>query len=606
MQTTPRPEQSRLRFPKTWVAFLLLLTALAAAFAFSAPLQAQDDSYVDLSIEVVSGTSLRFIARNHGTADAYGVTVDIEIADQVIHSNLAGHIKQTGTGIACSDNITGTTCTTGVWTVGFLGAGQEKETTIGTRLASGLPCCPGISDRWTVPARAIIENTVPEEEERFKGDNAGVAWTHLNQASAGTASVGQYWLEASVDDPLSEAGDTVKFSFEATMLYSTLSRNTSLYGVKLRLKLSPGMGTPTATPPGSTTFAAASGLTRTWDWDIGTFQSNTALELVVSTTLDDPLPAGVAMSDLCLTAELTARPHDNLGVVGEVTYTTAEICLREDPVVLLQEGDATLWTMYPCVDVTAHPCSDNDTLEMRVVGGSAARAAGIARDEAILDPDRVFVQVKDPEGRRTDTYSASVNSGTAPSWHTARQAHTNIGNPVGGVQVSYTRREFTTEQRANYNKLVRTVAVAGLDGATAPGAVKVRFPTTGNAEFTPNPSHERTNSPFPSVRTNIDNRFVEFSTLGTYKIGYTASATHVKGTPSDTMDDVDYSGTGSYIFHVGPVAELEVSDGVGGLAPDGTRAFTIVAANNGPDEAPAIQVTVTGLNANDYVSHSAT
>ena len=575
---------SRFRLP----LFILTLAALVAAFAFSAPAHAQEDSYVDLSIEIVPDTGWNFIARNQGTADAYGVTVSIEIGDKVIHSNLAGHIKQTGTGIGCSDNITGTTCTTGVWTVGFLGTGQETETRIVPKLASGLPCCTTVSDKWSVPARAVIRNTVPEEE-RIKGNNTDVGWISVNLNGTQTKpAVGRYWLEASVDDRLPEAGDTVKFSFKATMIYDTTSRDSSLYGVKLRLKLSPGMGTPTATPPGSTTFAAASGLTRTWDWDIGTFQSNPALELVVSTTLDNPLPTGVAVSDLCLTAELTSRP-DNSGVVGRATYTSAEICLREDPVVLLEEGDATLWTIYPCVDVTAYPCSDDDTLAMWVVGAtatSAARAAGIARDEAILDPGRVFVQVKDPEGRRIDTYSASVNSGTAPSWHTARAAHTNISSPVGGVQVSYTRREFTTEQRANYNKLVRTVAVAGLDGATAPGAVKVRFPTSGNAEFTPNPSHERTNSPFPSVRTNIDNRFVEFSTRGTYKIDYTALATHVKGTPSDTTDDVDYSGTGSYIFHVGPVAELEVSNGDGALAPAGTRAFTIVAANNGPDDAP--------------------
>ena len=594
---------------KVAMAALVCVAALAAAFAFSAPAQAQDnsyvdlaieidDSYVDLAIEISVGTSFTFTASNKGTATAYGVTLDIEIADQTIAGSTSGSIQKSGT--TCSGNIPGTTCIGGVWTVGTLEPGEEREFAIEPRLASGLPCCPGISDNWTVPAQAVIKNTVPEEEERFKGNNTDVGWISVSSDGTQTeAAVGRYWLEASVDDLLAAAGDTVKFTFYPRS-HSAARHFTA--DAKVRLKLDNGMGTPTATPPSGTTFAAATGLTRTWDWDIGNIS---VAPLEVSATLDNPLPAGVAVSDLCLTAELTARP-DNLGVVGEVTYTSAEICLREDPVVLLQEGDATLWTMYPCVDVTAYPCSDNDTLEMRVVGGSAARAAGIARDEAILDPDRVFVQVKDPEGRRIDTYNASVNSGTAPSWHTARVAHTNVGNPVGGVQVSYTHREFTTEQRSNYNKLVRTVAVAGLDGATAPGAVKVRFPTSGNAEFTPNPSHERTDSPFPSIRRNTDERFVEFSTLGTYKIDYTASATHVKGTPSDTTDDVDYSGTGSYIFHVGPVAELEVSDGAAGLAPAGTRAFIIVAANNGPDDAPTAQVTVTGLNANDYVSDSAT
>ena len=60
-----------------------------------------------------------------------------------------------------------------------------------------------------------------------------------------------------------------------------------------------------------------------------------------------------------------------------------------------------------------------------------------------------------------------------------------------------------------------------------------------------------------------------------------------------SISDVEttISGTGTYIFHVGPVAELEVRDGgpQPGV-PAGQRAFTIVAVNNGPDDAPAAQV----------------
>ena len=55
-----------------------------------------------------------------------------------------------------------------------------------------------------------------------------------------------------------------------------------------------------------------------------------------------------------------------------------------------------------------------------------------------------------------------------------------------------------------------------------------------------------------------------------------------------------FSGTTRSIFHVGPVAELAVRD-AGPPSPDATpsqRAFTIMALNNGPDAAPAAQVTV--------------
>ena len=593
----------------SFIAFVVAIAALAtAAFAFSAPAQAQDETYVDLSIEVVSSNKWTFTAKNNGTADAYGVTVDIELADQTIHSSATGQFKQ-NSGTSCSGNIPGTTCISGVWTVGFLGAGQEKEATIAPRLASGLPCCTGVSTNWSVPARVEIENTLPVEEDRFKNDNIDVGWISVSQNGGNTITANSnYWLEASVDDFLPDAGDTVNFSFKADMQVTTTLRNQSVHGYKLRLRLPPGMGTPTATPPSGTTFTAVTGLTRTWDWDIGSRDSNTALELVVSTTLDNPLPTGVTRSDLCLTAELTAHPDDMSPGDNSV-----EICFKEDPVVLLQEGQATLFSIHPCVGVTAYPCSSENTIEMRVIGDSAARAAGIARDEALLDPARVFVQVKDPEGCRIDTYSASVNSGTAPSWHTAREALSTIDNrAVGGVNVSYTILPFAGGQRANYTNLDRTVAAAGLDGATVQGLVKIRWPSDPpDAELTLSPSNPSVTlqmSYFPENDSDMGvwDRFVEFSTLGTYKLDFTAAVTHKNGTPSDTTDDVGYSGTGSYIFHVGPVSELGVSDGDGGLAPAGTRAFTIVAVNNGPDDAPAVEVAVTGLNASDYVSHSVT
>ena len=92
---------------------------------------------------------------------------------------------------------------------------------------------------------------------------------------------------------------------------------------------------------------------------------------------------------------------------------------------------------------------------------------------------------------------------------------------------------------------------------------------------------------------------LHFGKLGTYKVGKAYKGTHNTAGEKTTSDE-------TYIFHVGPIAELEVRDG--GERPDlGTdqRAFTIVAVNNGPDDAPAAQVTVRDLNASDYVSHTA-
>ena len=89
---------------------------------------------------------------------------------------------------------------------------------------SGLTCCTNVSTNWIVPARGVVKNTIPEEEERFKGDNTAVGWISVSQDGTGTeAAVGRYWLEASVDDLLPDAGDTIKFSFKVSKQFQPLT-----------------------------------------------------------------------------------------------------------------------------------------------------------------------------------------------------------------------------------------------------------------------------------------------------------------------------------------------------------------------------------------------
>ena len=64
--------------------------------------------------------------------------------------------------------------------------------------------------------------------------------------------------------------------------------------------------------------------------------------------------------------------------------------------------------------------------------------------------------------------------------------------------------------------------------------------------------------------------------------------------------------TGTYTIHVGPIAELEVRDGGPGLPPSGSRAYSIVAVNNGPDVAPAVRVVIKGLPEDAKVDYTAT
>ena len=97
--------------PRKSLTALIVAIAALSALASSAPLQAQHDTYVDLSMEISVGSSLVFYARNQGTAAAYGVTVDIEIADRTIDGSSDGFEQKSGT--TCSGNIPGTTCISG-------------------------------------------------------------------------------------------------------------------------------------------------------------------------------------------------------------------------------------------------------------------------------------------------------------------------------------------------------------------------------------------------------------------------------------------------------------------------------------------------------------
>ena len=573
---------------RKFTVFIVAIAAPAAAFAFSAPAQAQDsidDTYVDLAIAEISvGNAFYVVVRNRGTATVYSATVDIELGDQTISViEASGGKFEQKSGTTCTGNIAGTTCTSGVWTVGKLGVGEETGLTIRPQLATGVPTTT------VVPVRAVIKDTFPAEEERFKTNNAAVAWK-----VGSAAAVGQYWLEASVDDLLPDAGDAVNFKFKVGT-----NPGTQLDDAKVRLKLDNGMGTPTATPPSGTTFAAATDLTRTWDWNLG----GTGNVLEVSTTLDNPLPAGVARSDLCLTAELTARP-DNL----DSRPTAAEICLREDPVTLFQTGETDLLSLYHCVGETDYPCSSSDTLELLVNGDDAALAAGISRHNSIMRPEKVVIQVPDPGGR--------VGAGSALSWQTVSDDGGSYTDPFcsdveEGVLLGENWDSILDlgvdagDASTVWSNAKDQVTATGIDGGTKPGTLKIET-VTCDFEFANADTGQFSDLYGIGDEAVTVNVVYIFGNLGTYLTQRTYIATHRNGTPSDTSDDVDYTATGSYIFHVGPIAELEVRNGDGNPAvPADQRAFTVVAVNNGPDDAPAAQVTVTDLNTSDYVSHSA-
>ena len=333
-------------------------------------------------------------------------------------------------------------------------------------------------------------------------------------------------------------------------------------------------------------------------------------KIEIETQLTSESLADIPLEERCITAWVAdSKPPPS----PDYFLNSLTECLGDDPPVLFQTGDVAFHAPFPCVSTVTYPCrdednsgsSDNDieiaawvevddsTLRDYDVGRRYGTEDATIANKVILRPESVFIQVKDPQGRIIDNHANSVNTGTAPSWRTVGDYTPSVYKApnAGGVQLHRTRRDFN-DDIANWVNIVRTITVSDEDGNAAPGRVKLRAGSAGSVFYDPNPSYER--SPFNmSSSTSFFPITAEFAELGTYKIKYTAKVKHVgPDETKNTADDVEYEGAGSYIFHVGPIAELEVRDGgASPHAPAGESALTIVALNNGPDTAPAARVT---------------
>ena len=218
-----------------------------------------------------------------------------------------------------------------------------------------------------------------------------------------------------------------------------------------------------------------------------------------------------------------------------------------------------------------------------IISQSAPRIQGVGHSNdgntVYLRPASVVVQVKDPGGRVVDsgnlawwTHHAqglvptlNNSSQSSDDWTQVRWEIASVELPSSGhVHIFNEPRSFNI---VNTNDKTQHPVGGGLTAFV--GTLKVNLA--------------------------ID---VKLDTLGTYVADFTQETRNNNGTTSDDTDDVDYSATGRYTFHVGPIAELEVRDsGPNPEVPAGQRAFTVVAVNNGPDISPAAKVTVTGLDA---------
>ncbi len=451
------------------------------------------------------------------------------------------------------------------------------------------------SDPAEPPADFEDNNTLEfwfNERDNSNGD-AGVNITDISGRAPGPGEATTFTVLAE-NDPA--------FSGVFTRVYSgrfssSLFKNDQ-YGVQVKIDLSPGLTfAGTQAPPSGTTFSATTGI-----WDIGTLRLGASYtkSFPVAVNLTSDSLADLPLEKRCMTAEVVRAVPWFESHLFKRENDISHACLGGGPKILpLTGGELVPFNIHDCVGVTTYPCTSADTVEVlaattdATVAQESTRGLVLGSAQNLLRPEGIVVQVRDPAGRVYDKLPTSLTDEDTVSWNTGREEV----EPSTGVSVGYSRAGFS-DNIADWASFVRTVTVSGLDGAAAPGQVRIRGDgNEGYIHYRPNPTDRRNPFTLSSSYDGVVDYFLEFTALGTYLVEYAVEATRT--------DNTVYTGSGTYTFHVGPIAELEVRDGGASPAVAANRqAHTIMAVNNGPDEAPAVRVTGLPTEATDhYASH---
>ncbi len=439
----------------------------------------------------------------------------------------------------------------------------------------------------------------PAEPPGFQSNNTVEIWYVGGQNSDGDVGVNITGISDRSPEPGRATTFTMKaenyfhrLQFPYSVSYRSRDFRNELYGVRVKIELSPGLAfAGSQTPPSGTTFNAATGI-----WDVGTLDDGSAdaKSFPVAVNLTGDSLADLPLEKRCLTAKVVrAVPWFELDP-WKRQNDAASACLGEGPELSpLTRGEFVLFNVYDCVVATSYPCTDASTIEIldklgnvdlhhpaEVVERDITRGLGLGGTGNFLKPERIVVQIRDPVGRVYDGKATSLTDENTVSWVTG----TTTAHQTDGVRIGNSRAGFN-RHIADWDDMVRTVTVSGLNGAAAPGRTRVRIDnSTGFTFYDPNPTHRRAPFTLSSASTRVVKYFLEFTALGTYLVEFAVEATRT--------DNTVYTASGTYTFHVGPMAELEVRDaGANPAVGADQQAYTIEAVNHGPDEAPAVRVT---------------
>ena len=422
----------------------------------------------------------------------------------------------------------------------------------------------------------------PNESSGFELNNTTEQWFTLERGRSPRIATGDAGVKVAVDNRVPQASGQVVFGVAAAnsrVLVAGIDEsaarsrvNTTQLGVKVKIDISEGLQfAPGLQPPMGTTFDDIDDSAMIWD--VGAIGPSTLDVPVVVTP--SPSFAELPLERRCLTAKV---------VEALPTYETdprwrlndaVTLCLGDRPAVI-DDGEIILWWLHDCVGDTQDPCGAEDDIRL------FAKV-----NEKYLDPESVIIQIPDPDGRVYDGHSASVTSGSVVSWQTYNVGTHKDRRPFAqrnGVAIIETQEDF--KHRASDWQDFGPFTLT--KGQNLPGHLKIRNSFNGSIYLDPTPSATQISHSNPRWLTPYE-EFVEFETLGTHVMTYKAEATRANGVTK-------YSDEGTYTFHVGPISELEVRDGgQSPTAPRGQQAYTIFAANNGPNAAPDVEVTLRGV-----------
>ncbi len=442
------------------------------------------------------------------------------------------------------------------------------------------------------PIRVSIISSTPMETPGSENNSRVETWASAIAGATGLSFTDftSIVVLTSVDNrrpPLDgETAFKVSAKNPAGLPHGTDRGNNNKVDTQVKITITEGLSFAWTNVPDGITISGNSAI-----WSAGDLPASVDSTRTKTLSVPVSLSGSTPLETRCLTAEVQQvtppdpedRRFDDVGTV----------CLGEPPVEVLGAwpqikvyGNIGLFTFFPCIGATAYPCNTNDTLELVVRFGLGASyiTTKQRRDDAAtppestsrgimyLQPESVVVHVDDRIGRTVKDGGVIWSTGALMNLTDTQQLLTSswqineavtVTAPGGGDAPGRWVLTNTEDGHSSYDLL------------NAPDSTRVTYDLFPLTDLGSSP-----NEYFEDVK-------VDFGEMGTY-----VALFEIKGVLSMTT----YTDSGTYTFHVGPMADLEVRDAGPNPAVAGNRrAYTIEAVNHGPSDAAVVEVALTGV-----------